>query len=283
MRMSRRSLLASVSAVAMGRAAARPKVFLGAQTNAWEIDPANFDTLLDVLEKIRRIGYAGFETGFRNLVAQEGNPAPARKRIEVVGLEFFGVHIFLSQYDEKTGIAPEELYKKVARTGAALSAKRLILSGRASATPGAARAKAEALNRAGEFARKLGIGLAYHNHHAEFANGGEEMELLFAETDPALTGFLLDAGHAFLGRADVPAFVRKHSNRLVGIHLRDFSGRTQVPLGQGSFPLPTVAAALREANWSGWALSEEERASGEKPGEAAIAPAFAALRKAFAA
>jgi hypothetical protein len=38
---------------------------------------------------------------------------------------------------------------------------------------------------------------------------------------------------------------------------------------------------LRQNHWSGWALAEEERLDGSKPGNAAAAPAIAALHKAF--
>jgi hypothetical protein len=44
--------------------------------------------------------------------------------------------------------------------------------------------------------------------------------------------FLLDAGHAYRGGADVPAFLRKHHDRIFALHLRDYNNGQQVPLGQ---------------------------------------------------
>jgi sugar phosphate isomerase/epimerase len=76
-------------------------------------------------------------------------------------------------------------------------------------------------------------------------------------------------------------FFAEHHHRIIGLHLRDFKGDTQTPLGGGDFPLTALVAAMRKAKWSGWVLNEEERLSGEKPGESAVAPARAALRKAF--
>src|SRR6202044_214135 len=86
------SRLAS-SSLAHAWAPAKSRIELGAQTNAWAIDPARFDTFLDVLGQIKKIGYAGFETGFFNLRAQFKSPEQARTSIANTGLTFFGIHI----------------------------------------------------------------------------------------------------------------------------------------------------------------------------------------------
>ena len=258
-------------------APAAAHITLGCQTNAWQVDPQRFDSLVAVLQKIRELGFAGFETGFRNLQSQDA----ARHTIESTGLQFFGVHIFLSKYDARTHIAPAELYERVVKTGAALGAQRLILTGAPASTEAELADKATALDHAGMFARKSGLTLAYHNHDKEFGNAAWEMQGLLRRTDPALTHFLLDAGHAFQGGADVPAFLEDAHRRIIGLHLRDFREGRQVPLGSGDFPLRQVAATLKRAGWQGWVLAEEEREDGSKPGEQAIRPAMAALHQYF--
>jgi inosose dehydratase len=256
-------------------------ISLGCQTNAWPVDPARFDTLLNVLGKIRELGFAGFETGFRNLESQAENLDAARQMIASSGLEFFGVHIFLLQYDEGTHIASKELYEKVCHTGAALGAHRLILSGAPVSGGDALARKVAGLHQAAASARKRGLKLAYHNHDKEFSNSAVEFQGLLRLTDPNQVGFLLDAGHAFQGGADVPALLEENHRRIIGLHLRDFRDGKQVPLGSGDFPLAQVAGVLNKVNWHGWVLAEEEREDGSKPGERAVAPAMAALRKRF--
>jgi sugar phosphate isomerase/epimerase len=258
-----------------------PGISLGCQTNAWPVDPAHFDSLLSVLGKIRELGFAGFETGFRNLESQAEHLESARQKIAASGLQFFGVHIFLLKYDEKTHIAPSELYEKVCQTNAALGAQRLILSGAPASTENELAHKVEGLHKAGDVATKHGLKLAYHNHDKEFANSGWEFEHLLRLTDPNLVGFLLDAGHAFQGGADVPALLEEHHRRIIGLHLRDYRDGKQVPLGSGDFPLAKVAATLKKTGWQGWVLAEEEREDGSKPGERAVAPAMTALHKQF--
>ncbi len=299
--MNRRDLLYSVAAlVATGRgfaasalaesgmsqsdeAAVAQRIRLGAHTNAWPVDPSQFDTLLAALDDVRATGYSGFETGFANFLSQSKSLPHARRQIEATGLTFLGVHIFLSEYDPVTNVAPQALYERVAQTGAALGAQRLILSGGPAVTPKEVRSKAEALNRAGEFARKLGLEVAYHNHWPEFKYNGKEIEALYAATDPAMVWFLLDAGHAYRSGIDLPDFVRRHSQRLTAIHFRDYRDHVQVPLGEGTLPLEKIAAVLKEGHWSGWAINEEEREDGSKQGLAVIRPAFEALKGAFSA
>jgi inosose dehydratase len=94
--------------------------------------------------------------------------------------------------------------------------------------------------------------------------------------------FLLDAGHAYRGGADVPAFLRQHHQRIVALHLRDYQNGQQVPLGSGTFPLAEVAATLTYLKWQGWVLNEEEREDGSKLGLKVMEPSFQALQKAFA-
>jgi sugar phosphate isomerase/epimerase len=100
-------------------------------------------------------------------------------------------------------------------------------------------------------------------------------------TDPSLVDFLVDCGWAFRAKADVPDFFSRHHKRIVGLHLRDFKGDDQVPLGDGDFPVKTLADAIERAGWKEWVINEEERLSGEKPGEAAVAPARRTLKRFF--
>jgi sugar phosphate isomerase/epimerase len=259
------------------------------QLNAFPIDPKRFETFTAALEQVKQIGYQGFEAGFRYLSEQFAAPEMARRSIERTGLEFFGIHIFFSPdnlYDQTTRIAAPSVYEPVARGGAALGAKHLILSGAPAQNADQLKSKIEALNTAGRYALTAGITAAYHNHWWEFGSKiGEpqkaEIEALYTETDPGLVHFVLDAGHAYHGGADVPTFIRAHSERIVGFHLRDFKNNEYVELGTGTFPLAEVAATIKQIGWKGWVENEEERADHSQGGEKVIAPAFKAMREAF--
>jgi sugar phosphate isomerase/epimerase len=291
--MNRRQVLQTLSSIAVAAAADRAfalggsvtqaNIQLGAQTNAWAIDPKNLDSFFSVLSQIKQVGYAGFETGFFNLVNQFDSPKEAAGRIAATGLTFFGIHIAIpfDKNDPVTHLPPATLYERVARGGRALGAQRLIFSGAPSVTSDDVKRKVDALNTAGRFAKSLGLGFAYHNHWWEFQSKVNEIETLYADTDPAAVSFLLDAGHAFRGGANVPDFLRRHSQRIVALHLRDYKDGHLVPLGQGTFPLAEVAATLRQLHWKGWTINEEEREDATKGELSFIEPAYQALQQAF--
>jgi inosose dehydratase len=261
-----------------------PGIHFGVQLNAFPIDPKRFETFLDALTQVKKVGYQGFEAGFRNVNAQFGNPSPARRQIEQTGLTFFGIHIFLpsfEMYDPATRIAAPSLYEPVARGGAALGARHLILSGAPAVDAEHLKHKIAGLNAAGLYAKSVGITAAYHNHWWEFQSKIGEIEALYTQTDPSLVHFVLDAGHAFHAGADVPAFIRSHSSRIIGFHLRDFKNDEYVELGTGDFPLRQVAGTIKQIGWKGWVENEEERADHSQTGLKVIAPAFKAMKEAF--
>ena len=276
--MTRRALL--MGAPMALTAAAR--VHAGAQTNAWTIDAKNPASLLDVLAALKRMGFEGFETSFRNVQETFAHPRPARARLHDSGLRFFGVHVFLQEYDPRDGIGPWDLLQKVADGGVALGAERLIVSGADTGDPAALARKAKALDRIAAYCAARGLKLGYHNHYFEFREHRRQIEGLLGETGPQVH-LVLDAGHALEGGANVAEFFAQHAARIDGIHLRDARQGKEVPLGEGEYQWGPLAAAIAKAKWDGWVLAEEERLSGEKPGESAIRPARAAIRRIFGA
>jgi inosose dehydratase len=264
---------------------AHSNVHFGVQLNAFPIDPKNFETFLDALGQVKRIGYEGFESGFRFVNGQFSNPGAARKQIEQFGLTFVGIHIFLStpMYDAATAIAPASLYEEVARGGAALGARYLILSGAPASDEDMLKRKIDGLNKAGAFARSVGLkAAAYHNHWPEFESKIGEIDELYTRTDPALVSFVLDAGHAYRGGANLPQFIRTHQHRIAVFHLRDYKDGHLVTLGTGTFPLKEVAKTIKEIGWRGWVENEEEREDSSHNGAKVIEPAYRAMKEAFA-
>jgi sugar phosphate isomerase/epimerase len=290
MDLSRRDFLsclpagALLSALPLAAAASAPRI--GCQTNAWPIKAGDFPMLLGVLRDMKALGFEGFETSFRNVQSQYADAASARASLAGTGLAFFGVHIFLTEYDPRTRVAPMDLVKATADGAAALGAQRVILSGAGLVRDGQVAdadlaQKVAGLQEAARYCRERGLAFAYHNHGPEFAAGGAEIGGLIGRTDPALVSFLVDCGWAYRAGVDLAAFFTKHRARIAGLHLRDFKGEQQVPLGQGDVDWAPLAAAIRTTGWDGWVLAEEERADGSKPGATAAAPARDTLRKLF--
>lgn len=235
---------------------------------------------MGVLSTIKQLGFEGFETGFVNLRSQFDHPEAPYERLKKTGLRFLGIHVFLTTYDPQTGIPSQALLEQVADGGRALGAERLIVSGGSTVHPLALRAKADALSKIAKYCKNNGIGCAYHNHAVEFQMGGAQIMGLVEQTD-ASVHFVLDAGHALEGKANLTEFFSQNWRRIDAIHLRDSKDGQEVPLGQGEYDFAPLAKAIQASGWKGWLVSEEERLNGDKPGEEAVKAAREAIRKVF--
>lgn len=102
-------------------------------------------------------------------------------------------------------------------------------------------------NRGAERARARGLRFAYHNHEFEFkpVEGQIPLDILLADTDPALVDFELDVYWTVNGGADPLAYFRRHPTRFPLLHIKDSAGppdHRQVDVGQGTIDF---AALLR--------------------------------------
>jgi sugar phosphate isomerase/epimerase len=278
--MNRREFVTGAAALlaraAAARAAGAPKV--GCQTNGYPLQPGDFPALLRALENLKSIGYTGFECNVRFVEGQFNRAAEARREIEKTGVEFIGGHYSMKQAQTAT-------FPDVAAGVAALGGHAIVMSGTALSPHGqfekeAALKKAAEMNALAKICREKGLHLAYHNHNNEFANHNAEVEALAEATDPALVDFLMDAGHGYLGGGNPAEFMAKHSNRILGCHVKTFKGQQQVPMGQGDFGFEALAAAIKKTGWTGWIIDEE--GGGTKLGNtAAVASDRAYIKKIF--
>jgi sugar phosphate isomerase/epimerase len=277
--LSRRDILLTMPLAAVARAAAKDRNVVACQTNAWQHTPGNFPELLDLLTRIKRFGYQGFETNVRDVQGQFDNAKEARAQIDKIGLRFYGPHCNISQKLEE--------FQKITDGAVGLGASRIVVSGGGSYKSGqldeeALRRKAEALNAVGKLCKQKGLRLVYHNHKPEFLGNGAEAKELLRRTNPELVSLLLDEGHAYDAGADVNAFFQTNHKRIDAIHLRDIKNSKQVPLGQGEYDFKTLAAIIKKTGWPGWLETEEElRTKDFKLADATVQSDRQFIRKTF--
>jgi sugar phosphate isomerase/epimerase len=100
-------------------------------------------------------------------------------------------------------------------------------------------------NRGAERAKAKGLRFAYHNHEFEFkpVDGQVPMDILLADTDPALVDFEMDVYWTVNGGADPLAYFRKHPARFPMLHIKDSAGppdHKQVDVGAGKIDFASV-------------------------------------------
>jgi inosose dehydratase len=236
----------------------------GCQTRAYGSPIRDRTLLLSVLDDLAATGYEGFETNFASLEASFDDPAPMRAEIEKRRIQLIALHGTVSFVSAANLEKERAQFDRLAKASKGLGAEMLILSS-SNGVPrdaagqmdnGALKLRCEELNRAGGICKTMGLRLAIHNHGKETANNAEEVEAIFARTDPKNLWLLMDAAYVHEAHMNVPAFFRKHYRRIVGMHVRDHRDGKEVPLGEGEIDLKGLAGAIHETGWPGWVILE---------------------------
>lgn len=91
------------------------------------------------------------------------------------------------------------------------------------------KANADFLNAKGKALAGAGIKVGYHNHNFEFAPVGSTngLEILLANTDPALVTFEVDIGWVAAAGVDPYAFLAQHKGRFTMMHVKDIKADTK--------------------------------------------------------
>lgn len=137
---------------------------------------------------------------------------------------------------------------------------------------------AEGLHAVGRYARERGIRLAIHPHAGTPIQYEDEIQRLFASTDPDLVGYCVDIGHIAYAGGDPLRVMRRHADRIIYVHAKDVRGDVLRQChaegltfkqsirrncfctpGAGSLDFDAIFGALAEAGFSGWLVVEAEQ------------------------
>jgi inosose dehydratase len=134
------------------------------------------------------------------------------------------------------------------------------------------------MHRAGELARSMGFRAVIHPHAGTYLETDAEIERMVGALDPSLVGLCLDTGHFRYGGADPAQRVRDYHAVLQHVHIKDC--HTQVledvkaegkdlyealvrgvftELGNGDSGIEAVIGALREVDYQGWLVVEQDQ------------------------
>lgn len=253
-----------------------------------------------VLDEMAAAGYAGTELGPPGFLP--GDRRALHAALEARGLSLVGAFHPVPLHDPERRREATSAALATARLLAELGAPMLVLAaegdGRRDAVAGRVPADGGAsldedgwqyactlVDRIARNAAELGVRTAFHPHAASYVETPHEIERLLAGTDPILTGLCLDTGHIGYGGGDPAALARTHATRVRHVHLKDLRRDVHgsavargigfrdavgegvfAPLGDGDLDLVGTLAALREADFDGWLVVEQDVRLGITPG-----------------
>lgn len=245
-----------------------------------------------VLDEIARAGYAGTELGPIGFLGTD--PGALRLALAQRGLTLTSAFFWVNLADD--GSRPrmvDEVHRTASLLGAAggrwlvlsdyFSPRRLAIAGRVapdgrdSWTADQWRAVADTIHAVIEACRPHGIRVAFHNHAGTYVERPEELDRLLELGSPDELGVCLDTGHYAYAGGDPALAARRYGSRVWHVHLKDVSGAVVrqasaeqlgfmdavgrglfVPIGQGIVRFAEVIAALREIDYAGWVVVEQD-------------------------
>ncbi|MDE1190722.1 MAG: sugar phosphate isomerase/epimerase [Arachidicoccus sp.] len=126
----------------------------------------------------------------------------------------------------------------------------------------ACKATAEKFNKLGEFCKKEGLKLAYHNHNIEFKQFGDTYgyEVFLKETDPALVNFEMDIYWLINAGKDPVALFNQFPGRFPMWHVKDMDKNNReenTEVGKGSIDFKTIFASAKKSGLKHFYVEQE--------------------------
>lgn len=242
-----------------------------------------------MLDEMRDAGYAGTELGPPGFF---GDVVSTRQALHARGLTAVGAYVPLHTQDTGTVIERDVArYQVTLEELAASNSEAIVILAdegndallrhpRKQREQMLERASwcrlVDTFRRAAEMALARGLQVSVHPHISTFVELPEEIEQLLIDLDAGLT---LDTGHLALAGGDLVPFIHAWRDRINHVHMKDvkFSVFEQAraeqrpdfdawwatvctPLGRGDLELAAVCKALRDIDYQGWVVVEQDRA-----------------------
>lgn len=248
-----------------------------------------------VLDEIRDTGYVGTEFGDWGFMPTE--PIALRRELDARRLAMVGAFVPVAFAVKQAHAAGAELAVRTAKLLAAVEGKspfivladdngknpaRTKKAGRITSGDGLSDAQwatfaegVETVARA--IGEQTGLRSAFHHHAAGFVETPEEVAQLLDRTDSKLVGLCFDTGHYRFGGGDALAGLRRHRDRIWHVHFKDCSPTVHqrscaegwdyfgslkhgifCELGKGDVNFPAVIQELRQTNYAGWIVIEQD-------------------------
>jgi inosose dehydratase len=262
-----------------------------------------------VLDEIVNAGYAGTELGPYGFLPVD--PSLLRQELNRRGLTLCSAFVAIPLGDSgmhESGLAQvEQAAQLISQGGArllilsdAVTPDRSVVAGRRQEanrlcwTEPQWKAAERAIQRTVSCCRRFGLKVAFHHHVGSHVETPEEVDHLLSLLAPGDLGLCLDTGHYRYGGGDPVELLQRVIDRVWCVHLKDIdearlseSRRERLDfhsavrngvfarLGDGSIDFSSVLAMLRNSEFDGWVVVEQDVLEGGRGATAPLANAKA--------
>jgi inosose dehydratase len=254
-----------------------------------------------VLAEMAQLGVTATELGPPGYLPTE--PAVLRALLAEHGLGLVGGFLAVPMHDPATQMSTVDAAGRSVELLAAGGAEVLVLAAatgldgydeRPALGPEQWRTLVETAELVRDRAVRAGLRTVLHPHVGTHVETGAEVDRFLADSDLPLC---VDTGHLLIGGADPVELVRRHPRRIGHVHLKDVradlaeqvrAGRISytesvargiyVPLGDGDVDLVELLKLLRDNDYHGWYVLEQDTALPEDDTGADALPRRATAR-----
>ena len=250
---------------------------------------------IQVLDEMHAIGYTGTELGDWGFMPTD--PKQLRPELVSRELTLLGAFVAVALADPETHTAGEASALQHARLLAdvagdtpfivlsddnATTERRTQYAGRIQPEHGLTPAQwdtfVQGVHRIAQSVKnETGLRTAFHHHCAGYIETALEIDTLMQRTDPDLIGLCFDTGHYRFGGGDPLEAFTQHADRIWHVHFKDchpdIAARSRrdewdyftsvgkgvfCELGNGDVDFPAFLAELRNRNYDGWIVVEQD-------------------------
>lgn len=250
---------------------------------------------IQVLDEMHAIGYTGTELGDWGFMPT--NPEQLRTELASRELTLLGAFVAVALADAETHAAGEAAALQHARLLAdvagdtpfivlsddnATTEHRTQYAGRIrpehGLTPEQWDTFVHGTHRIAQAVKnETGLRTVFHHHCAGYIETAAEVDTLMQRTDPNLIGLCFDTGHYRFGGGDPLEAFTRHTDRIWHVHFKDchpdIAARSRrdewdyftsvgngvfCELGNGDVDFPVFLAELKNRNYDGWIVVEQD-------------------------
>jgi len=117
------------------------------------------------------------------------------------------------------------------------------------------------VNRVSARAAEKGVSCSFHPNspHSSIIRMEEDYKIVLESLDTSVTGWTPDVGHIINGGMDPLSKMKEYQSLINHVHFKDWNGDPEFALmGKGKVDLLGVTQWLKDINYSGWIICEDE-------------------------
>ena len=119
------------------------------------------------------------------------------------------------------------------------------------------------VNTVSKRAAEKGVACSYHPNspHSSIIRTEEDYKVVLEGLDSSVTGWTPDVGHIINGEMDPLSKMKEYQSLINHVHFKDWNGVPEFALmGKGKVDLLGVTQWLKDINYNGWIICEDEGA-----------------------